>query len=100
VNRYLNDWCITKELALDRRVEASNSCVRALIFSYFLLLPFVKFFSMPLVRFFDIAFYYCFSFLILFFIALCFFLHFRSCFIPVFFAHMVLSLCYPQLTWE
>jgi hypothetical protein len=36
VKRDLNDWCITKELALDRRVEASNSCVGILIFSSFL----------------------------------------------------------------
>jgi hypothetical protein len=33
VNRDLKDRNITKELALDRRLEASNSCARILIFS-------------------------------------------------------------------
>jgi hypothetical protein len=72
VKRDLKDWCITKELALDRRVKASNSCARTLIFGSFLLLL-VKFFSLPLFRFFDLAFYCLFSFFdLIFFIALCF----------------------------
>jgi hypothetical protein len=44
VKRDLNDWCITKELVLDRRVEASNSCVGTLIFSSSFLLSSVKVF--------------------------------------------------------
>jgi hypothetical protein len=32
VKRNLKDWSVTKELALDRRVEASNSCARTVIF--------------------------------------------------------------------
>jgi hypothetical protein len=69
VKRDLKDWCITKELALDRRVEASNSCVRTLIFGSFLLLPFVKFFSRPFFAFFDLAFYCLFSFFNLIFLS-------------------------------
>jgi hypothetical protein len=78
-------------------VEASNSCARILIFGSFLLLPFVKFFSVSLFRFFDLAFYCLFSFFIRFFIALYFPLLFRSCFIPIFFAHVISSLTYPNL---
>jgi hypothetical protein len=112
-------------------VEASNSCVKTLIFGSFLLLPFVKFFSLAFFRFFDLAFYCLFFnlvfylwflsfiafcqvffpdlfslfwlsfllsfFLIWFFIALCFFLLFRSCFVHVFFSHVVSSLAYPNL---
>jgi hypothetical protein len=64
VKRDLKDWCITKELALDRRewklaihVPELSSQVLSL------LLPFVKFFSTPF-RFFDLAFYCLCSFLI------------------------------------
>jgi hypothetical protein len=32
VKKDLKDWSITKELALDRRAEASNSCARTLVF--------------------------------------------------------------------
>jgi hypothetical protein len=46
VKRDLKDWSITKKLTLDRRVEASNSCVRTLIFDSFFLSPFCQsFFS-------------------------------------------------------
>jgi hypothetical protein len=92
VKRDLKDWCITNELALDRRVEASNSCVRTLIFGFLLLLPFVKFFSLPLFHFFDLAFYCLFSFFIWFFIALYFPLFFALVFAPV-----VSSLASPNL---
>jgi hypothetical protein len=66
------------------RVKVSNSCAITLIFSSFLLLSFIKFFSLHLFRFFDLAFYCLFSFFDLFFIVLCFFLLFCSCFVPVF----------------
>jgi hypothetical protein len=49
--RDLKDWCITKKLALDRRVKTSNSCARTLIFGSFLLLPFVNFFPRPFFAF-------------------------------------------------
>jgi hypothetical protein len=69
-----------------------------LIFSFVILLPFVKFFFLPFFRFFDLAFYCLFSFfLIWFFIALCFPLLFRSCFVPIFFSHVVSCLAYPNL---
>jgi hypothetical protein len=70
-----------------KRVEASNSCARTLIFGFFLLLSFVKFFSCPF-SLFDLAFYCIFSFLDLvfyrplfspFFFALILFLFFGSC---------------------
>jgi hypothetical protein len=47
VKRDLKDWYITKELALDRRVEASNSCARTLIFDSFFLLPLCQVFFRP-----------------------------------------------------
>jgi hypothetical protein len=47
VKRDLKKWCISKELALDKTVKASNSCARTLIFSSFLLLPFLKFIPRP-----------------------------------------------------
>jgi hypothetical protein len=50
----------------EERLEASNLCVRILIFGSFLLLSFVKFFSLPLFRFFDLTFYYLFSFYLIF----------------------------------
>jgi hypothetical protein len=94
VKRDLKDWCITKELALDRRVEASNSCARTLIFGSFHLLSFV-FFSLPLFRFFDLVFYYLFSFFIWFFyhalFSPSFLLLFYTCF------YVVSSLAYLNL---
>jgi hypothetical protein len=47
VKRDLKNWCISKELALDKTVKASNSCARTLIFGSFLLLPFLKFIPRP-----------------------------------------------------
>jgi hypothetical protein len=97
VKRDLKDWCITKELALDRRVEASNSCVRILIFGSFLLLPFVKSFSLPLFHFFDLAFYYLLSFFYLIFLSLFVFPLFFTLVLYFFLAHVVSSLTYPNL---
>jgi hypothetical protein len=68
----------------EERLEASNLCVRILIFGSFLLLSFVKFFSLPLFRFFDLTFYYLFSFYLIFFITLYFPLIFHSCFLLFF----------------
>ena len=66
VKRDLKDWCITKELALDRRVKASNSYVGTLIFGSFFFIVFCQsFFSFfpPLFAFFFcLAFYCLFSF--------------------------------------
>jgi hypothetical protein len=77
-------------------VETSNSCVRSLIFSSFLLLPFIKFYFPYPFRFFDLAFYYLFSFFLFDFLSpFVFPLLFHSCFVPVFFAHVVSSLAYP-----
>jgi hypothetical protein len=99
MKRDLKDWCITKQLALDRRewklaihVLESWSSVP---FFYCLL---SSFFSVPFFHFFDLACYCLFSiFWFGFFIALCFLLIFHSCFVPVFFAHVVSSLAYPNL---
>jgi hypothetical protein len=77
-------------------VKANNSCARTLIFSFFILLPFVKFFFLPLFYFFDLAFYCRFSFLIWFFIAPCF-PFFFALVLYLFFAHVVSSLTYPNL---
>jgi hypothetical protein len=76
------------------RVEASNSCVRTLIFGSFHLLPFVKFFPAPF-SLFDLAFYYLFSLLFGFlspFVFPSFSLLFCTCL-----AHVVSSLTYPNL---
>jgi hypothetical protein len=79
------------------RVEASNSCVGILIYGSFFLLSFIKVFFPSLFTFF-LAFYCLFSFCrIGFFIVLRFSLLFRHCFIPVFLAHVVSSLAYPNL---
>jgi hypothetical protein len=77
-------------------VEASNSCVRTLIFGFVLLLHFVKFFSLPLLCFFDLPFYYHFSFFDLIFYSPLFFPYFLLLFCT-FFAHMVSSQAYPNL---
>jgi hypothetical protein len=98
VKRDLKDWCITKELALDRRVEASNSCVGTLIFGSFFFIVFCQSFFLVHFRFFLLTFYCLFSFCrIGFFIVLRLTLLFRHCFIPVSLAHVVSSLAYPNL---
>jgi hypothetical protein len=43
----LKNWCITKELVLDRRVETSNSCARRLIFGSFSFIDFLSSFFHP-----------------------------------------------------
>jgi hypothetical protein len=78
-------------------VEASNSCVRTLIFGSVLLLPFVKFFfPAPFSLFLDLAFYCLLIFLFDFFIALCFPPSFSFLFYT-FFSHVVSYLAYPNL---
>jgi hypothetical protein len=78
VKRDFKDLSITKELALDRRVEASNSCP----FSFFC----------------GVVFYCIFSFFQFgFFIALQFPFSFSPFFCLCFLAHMVSSLAYPNL---
>jgi hypothetical protein len=96
VKRDLKDWCITKELVLDRRewklaIHVLEPWFSILSFYYLL----SSFFSL-LFCFFDLAFYCLFSFLFDFFIVLCFFLLFCFCFIP-FFSYVVLSLAYSNL---
>jgi hypothetical protein len=80
-------------------VEASNSCVRTLIFGSFLLLPFLKFFSLPLFCFFNLAFYCLFSFFDLVFLSFFVFSLFFALVLYLFFclAHVVLSLAHPNL---
>jgi hypothetical protein len=80
-------------------VEASNSCVRTLIFGSFLLLSFVKFFfPCPFFAFFDLAFYCLLSFFLFgFFIAFVFPLFFTLVLYLFFLAHVVSSLAYPNL---
>jgi hypothetical protein len=98
VKRDLKDWCITKELAWDRRewklaihVPESWSSVP----SFYCLLS--SFFSAHF-SFFWLS--VLLSFLLFwfdFFIALCFLLLFHFCFVPFFFAYVVSSLAYPNL---
>jgi hypothetical protein len=99
VKRDLKDWCITKELALDRiewklAIHVSEPWSSVFVF----LLPFVKFFSLPLFRFFDLAFYCLFSFFDLVFLSPFVFLFFFTLVLYLFFfAHVVSSLAYPNL---
>jgi hypothetical protein len=94
VKRDLKDWCITKELALDRRVEASNSCAGTLIFGSFFFIVFCQsFLFRPISLFFGLTFYCLFSFFLSSFV----FLLFRHCFIPVSLTRVVSSLAYPNL---
>jgi hypothetical protein len=99
VKRDLKDWCITKELALDRREWKLAIHVTepwSSVPSFYCLLSY--FFPCPFFDFFDLAFYCLFSFFWFdFFIALCFPLLFCSCFVPVFLAHVVSYLAYPNL---
>ena len=103
VKRDLKDWCITKELALDRRewklvihVPETWSLVPS-----FLLSSVKVFFSRPFsLNFF--LFSVLLSFLLLsnwflFLSSFVFPLLFRHCFIPVSLAHVVSSLAYPNL---
>jgi hypothetical protein len=59
----LNDWFINKELALDRGVESSNSCTKALMFGYSSFIDFLcKFF----LSFYSPFHLFCFCFFIIF----------------------------------
>jgi hypothetical protein len=88
VKRDLKYWCITKELALDRRewklaihvVEPWSS-----VPSFYCLLS--SFFSTPF-SLFDLAFYCLFSYFDLVFYRPLFSHSFRSCFVPIFFLLM------------
>jgi hypothetical protein len=97
--RDLKDWCITKELALDRREWKLAIYVGTLIFGSFFFIVFCQsFFPVPF-RFFFLAFY-CLLLLsnwFLFLSSFIFSLLFRHCFIPVSLAHVVSSLAYPNL---
>jgi hypothetical protein len=104
VKRDLKDWCITKELALDKREwklaihmpETQNLDLRFLLF-YCLL---SKFFFPPIFAFFLLSVLLSFLLLsnwFLFLSSFVFPLLFRHCFIPVFLTHVVLSLAYPNL---
>jgi hypothetical protein len=97
VKRYLKYWCITKELALDRRewklvihVAEPWSSVPFFycLFSSFFLCPFFVFWLSVLLSFLS----FWFSFLSPFI----FFLIFQSCFVPSL-THVVSSLVYPNL---
>jgi hypothetical protein len=95
VKRYLNDWCITKEVALDRR-EWKLAIHVLEPFGSVLLFPFVKFFFLLLFHFFDLAFYYLFSFFDLVFLSSFIFPLFLLLFYT-FFAHVISSLAYANL---
>jgi hypothetical protein len=96
MKRDLKDWCIIKELSLDRRVKVSDSCSRTLIFnsfSFIVLLsknsrPFLLFglsVLLPFSLFFDLLFYHH-----------SFSPSFSSSFCPCFLARVVSSLAYPK----
>jgi hypothetical protein len=97
VKRDLKDWCITKELTLDRRewklaihVPESWSSDP----SFYCLLS--SFFSCPF-SFFDLAFYCLFSLFFYFFYRPLFSPYFSLLFFTCFFAYVVSSLAYPNL---
>jgi hypothetical protein len=98
VKRDLKDWCITNELALDRRewklaihVPEPWSSVP----SFYYLLS--SFFSMLIFCFFDLEFYYLFFFFDLVFLSLFVFPFFFTLVLYLFFSHVVSSLGYPNL---
>jgi hypothetical protein len=78
-------------------VKISNSCARTLIFGSFLLLPFVKFFPHPFSLFLLSVLLSFLLFRFGFLSSFVFPLLFHSCFVPVFLAHVVSSLAYPNL---
>jgi hypothetical protein len=51
VKKDLKDWSITKELALNRRVKTSNSCVKILIFGSFSFIVFLSIFFFSFIPF-------------------------------------------------
>jgi hypothetical protein len=95
VKRDLKDWSITIELELDRRVEASNSCVGILIFGSPLFITFfVSFFSFFVFQIF-IAFppFFCLAF----FLSFLFPFFSTFVFVSIFWLMWVLSLTYPKV---
>jgi hypothetical protein len=102
VKRDLKDWCITKELALDRRewkLAIHVSKPWSLVPSFLLSSVKVFFLFFCPFHFFFLAFYCLFSFCR---IGFCFYrpsfsLFFRHCFILVSLTHVVSSLAYPNL---
>jgi hypothetical protein len=99
VKRDLKDWCITKELALDR-VEASNSCSKTLIFgSFFFIVFMLKKFPPPFAIFLFRVLLSFPPFLIYFFIVL-HFPPFLSLFCPCFFGSCDFISSLPQLGWD
>ncbi len=82
-------------------MEASNSCVGTLIFGSFFFIVFCQsFFSRPFFSLFFLSVLLSFLLLsnwFLFLSSFVFPLLFRHCFIPVFLAHVVSSLAYPNL---
>jgi hypothetical protein len=98
VKRDLKDWCITKELALDRRewkltIHVSEPWSSVPSFNCF----FVKFFFRSFSLFWLTVLLHFLLFSIWFFIALCFPPSFSLLFCPYFLAHVVSSLAYPNL---
>jgi hypothetical protein len=86
VKKVLNDWCITKELALDRREQKLAIHVSEFwssVPSFYCLLS--SFFFMSIFHFFDLEFYYLFVFFIWFFYRHLFFLSFSLLFYTCFF---------------
>jgi hypothetical protein len=81
MKRVLKDWCITKELALDKR-GWKLMCQNLDLWFFFFLFPFCQVFPTPF-HFFDLVFYCLFSFFEL--------VSYRPLFPPFFFA-LVLSL--------
>jgi hypothetical protein len=73
-------------------------CAKTLIFGSFFFIAFLSSFFPPLFAFFDLAFYCIFSFFnLVFYCPLFSPFFFCSCSFPVFLAHMVPSLAYPDL---
>jgi hypothetical protein len=100
VKRDLKDWSITKGLALDKRVEASNSCARTLIFGSFYFIAFLLVFSfyLPLFIFCGLMFYCLFLFFgLVFLLPFVSPLLFHPCFVSVFRLMWVSFLAYPNL---
>jgi hypothetical protein len=98
VKRDLKDWCITKELALDRRewkLAINVSEPWSSVPAFYCLLS--SFFPLPLFRFFWLS--VLLSFDLVFFIALCFPLLFHSCFVHFFSSCGFISSLL-QLAWE
>jgi hypothetical protein len=84
MKRDLKDWCIIKELSLDRRVKVSDSCSRTLIFNSFSFIVLLSKNSRPFLLF-GLSVLLPFSlFSIYFFITIHFSLLFHPRFAPVF----------------